>query len=265
MNNKYDIAALERIFHYHEQRLRTVIRDGQIWFVVIDVCGALEISNTRDAISRLVSDDVGLIELVDSRGRRQKMRIINEAGLYTLVLSSRKPEAKAFGHWVTHEVLPSLRRSGVYRMPDKPAGERKAGQLALGSRRLLNLALDASLECDRLRQENELLRPKAEFYDAVADGGDSFSFGETAKLIGLPGCGRNNLIRFLRARGILMAGNIAKQRYVDRGYFRVVQSGFAAADGTLHVKAVTRVREKGVEFIRRQLTGLQRLLLESGS
>ena len=102
MNNKYDIAALERIFHYHEQRLRTVIRDGQIWFVVIDVCGALEIGNTRDAISRLVSDDVGLIELVDSRGRRQKMRIINEAGLYTLVLSSRKPEAKAFGHWVTH-------------------------------------------------------------------------------------------------------------------------------------------------------------------
>ena len=110
-----------------------------------------------------------------------------------------------------------------------------------------------------------MLRPKAEFYDAVADGGDSFSFGETAKMIGLPGCGRNNLIRFLRARGILMAGNIAKQRYVDRGYFRVVQSGFAAADGTLHVKAVTRVREKGLDFIRRQLTGLQRLLLESGS
>ena len=67
MNNKYDIAALERIFHYHEQRLRTVIRDGQIWFVVIDVCGALEIGNTRDAISRLISDDVGLIELVDLR------------------------------------------------------------------------------------------------------------------------------------------------------------------------------------------------------
>ena len=265
MNNIQNTTALERIFHYRDRRLRTLQRDGQHWFVVIDVCEALEICNTRDAISRLASDDVGLIELVDARGRRQRMRIINEAGLYTLVLSSRKPEAKAFGHWVTHEVLPSLRRSGVYRMPDKPAGERKAGQLALGSRRLLNLALDASLECDRLRQENELLRPKAEFYDAVADGGDSFSFGETAKLIGLPGCGRNNLIRFLRARGILMAGNIAKQRYVDRGYFRVVQSGFAAADGTLHVKAVTRVREKGVEFIRRQLTGLQRLLLESGS
>ena len=67
MNNKYDIAALERIFHYHEQRLRTVIRDGQIWFVVIDVCGALEIGNTRDAISRLISDDVGLIEDVICR------------------------------------------------------------------------------------------------------------------------------------------------------------------------------------------------------
>ena len=253
MNNKYDIAALERIFHYHEQRLRTVIRDGQIWFVVIDVCGALEIGNTRDAISRLISDDVGLIELVDARGRRQRMRIINEAGLYTLVLSSRKPEAKSFGHWVTHEVLPSLRRSGVYRMPDKPAGERKAGQLALGSRRLLNLALDASLECDRLRQENTLLRPKAEFYDAVADSSDSFSMGETAKMIGRSGYGRNNLIRFLRERGILMTGNVPKQRYMDCGYFRVIQSEYAEAGGAMRLKTVTRVREKGVDFIRRQL------------
>ena len=253
MNNIHNITALERIFHYHDRRLRTLKRDGQHWFVVIDVCEALEICNTRDAISRLASDDVGLIELVDARGRRQRMRIINEAGLYTLVLSSRKPEAKSFGHWVTHEVLPSLRRSGVYRMPDKPAGERKAGQLALGSRRLLNLALDASLECDRLRQENELLRPKAEFYDAVADGGDSFSFGETAKMIGLPGCGRNTLIRFLRARGILMAGNIAKQRYVDRGYFHVVLHEYSAADGELRVQAVTRVYAKGIDYIRRRL------------
>ena len=228
MNNKYDIAALERIFHYHEQRLRTVIRDGQIWFVVIDVCGALEIGNTRDAISRLISDDVGLIELVDSRGRRQRMRIINEAGLYTLMLSSRKPEARAFGHWVTHEVLPTLRRSGVYRLP-------------------------GALEFERLKQEIAVMLPKAEFYDAVADSSDSFSMGETAKMIGRSGYGRNNLIRFLREQGILMTGNVPKQRYMDCGYFRVIQSEYAEAGGAMRLKTVTRVREKGVDFIRRQL------------
>ena len=228
MNNKYDIAALERIFHYHDRRLRTVIRDGQIWFVVLDVCGALEIGNTRDAISRLVSDDVGLIELVDARGRRQRMRIINEAGLYTLMLSSRKPEARAFGHWVTHEVLPTLRRSGVYRLP-------------------------GVLECERLKQEIAVMLPKAEFYDAVADSSDSFSMGETAKMIGRSGYGRNNLIRFLRERGILMTGNVPKQRYMDCGYFRVIQSEYAEAGGAMRLKTVTRVREKGVDFIRRQL------------
>ena len=192
MNNQCNITALEKIFHYRNRRLRTVIRDGHVWFVVIDVCEALEISNTRDAISRLVSDDVGLIELVDARGRRQRMRTINEAGLYTLVLSSRKPEARAFGHWVTHEVLPTLRRSGVYRLP-------------------------GVLECERLKQEIAVMRPKAEFYDAVADSSDSFSMGETAKMIGRAGYGRNNLIRFLRTRGILMTGNVPKQRYLDRG------------------------------------------------
>ena len=242
MNIIHNIAALERIFHYHDRRLRTLQQEGQHWFVVIDVCEALEISNTRDAISRLVSDDVGLIELVDSRGRRQKMRIINEAGLYTLVLSSRKPEAKAFGHWITHEVLPALRRSGVYRM----AGE-------VSRRQLLDLALEAEAECEGLRQENAAMRPKAEFYDAVVDSENSFSLGETAKMIGLSGYGRNNLIRFLRERGILMADNVAKQRYVERGYFRIVQSDYYAADGSLRVKAVTRVYEKGIDFIRRQL------------
>ena len=253
MNN---IAALERVFNYQNRRLRTVQRGGEYWFVVQDVCSALEVGNTRDAISRLVADDVDLIELVDSLGRRQEMRIINEAGLYTLVLGSRKPEAKAFGHWITHEVLPALRRSGVYRMAGAQEGEENGGLLPLSRRQLLNLALEAETECEGLRQENAELRPKAEFYDAVADSEDSFSLGETAKMIGLSGYGRNNLIRFLRERGILMADNVAKQRYVERGYFRIVQSDYYAADGSLHVKAVTRVYEKGIEFIRRQLVGL---------
>ena len=242
MNN---IAALERVFNYQNRRLRTVQQGGEYWFVVQDVCSALDVGNSRAATAKLIRDDVGLIDTIDSLGRHQQMSIINEAGLYTLVLGSRKPEAKAFGHWITHEVLPALRRSGVYRM----TGE-------VSRRQLLDLALEAEAECEGLRQENAAMRPKADFYDAVVDSENSFSLGETAKMIGLSGYGRNNLIRFLRARGILMADNVAKQRYVERGYFRIVQSDYYAADGALRVKAVTRVCEKGVEFIRRQLTGL---------
>ena len=98
------MKSLERIFHYQDQRIRTVTRDGEPWFVATDVCGALEIGNTGDAINRLDFDDVVLIDIVDSRGRRQQMSIVSEAGLYALVLGSRKPEAKAFKHWITHEV-----------------------------------------------------------------------------------------------------------------------------------------------------------------
>lgn len=253
MNN---ITALERVFNYQNRRLRTVQQGGEYWFVVQDVCSALDVGNSRAATAKLIRDDVGLIDTIDSLGRHQQMSIINEAGLYTLALGSRKPEAKAFGHWITHEVLPALRRSGVYRLAGEQTSEENGGLVPLSRRQLLNLALEAETECEGLRQENAAMRPKAEFYDAVADSEDSFSLGETAKMIGLSGYGRNNLIRFLRARGILMADNVAKQRYVERGYFRIVQSDYYAADGSLRVKAVTRVYEKGIEFIRRQLADL---------
>ena len=241
--------SLERIFYYQDRSIRTVIKDGDPWFVALDVCEALDISNAGDATSRIDLDDIGLIDGVDSRGRRQTMKIISEAGLYTLVLGSRKPEAKAFKYWVTHEVIPAIRRTGVYQSADvSPA----PGKLLQFSRRdLLNLAVEAENECEELRGVVADLLPKAEFYDRVADTDASFSLGETAKMLEIPCFGRNNLIRFLRSQGVLMADNVAKQRYIERGYFHIVQRDYSAPDGTLRVKAVTRVYEKGVDYIRR--------------
>lgn len=94
-------------------RLRTVMVDGEPWFVAADVCRALEISNTSQAITRLDDDEKGVI-LNDTPGGKQEMSTVNEPGFYTLVLGSRKPEAKAFKRWVTHEVLPTLRKTGSY-------------------------------------------------------------------------------------------------------------------------------------------------------
>ena len=240
--------SLERIFHYQDRRLRTVTKDGEPWFVATDVCGALEIGNTGDAVNRLDFDDVGLIDTVDSLGRRQQMNIVSEAGLYSLVLGSRKPEAKAFKHWITHEVIPALRQTGSYLMNNAPA---RSGKLLQFSRRdLLNLAIDAETECEELRGVVAELAPKAEFYDRVADSTHSFSLGETAKMLEIPGFGRNNLIKYLREEGILMSDNVAKQRYVDRGYFHITQAEYFAPDGSPRVKAVTRVYEKGIDYIR---------------
>ena len=129
-------------------------------------------------------------------------------------------------------------------------------------RDLLELAVAAEDECDRLRQENKALRPKADFYDRVTDTDVSFSLGETAKLLAIPGLGRNTLIQFLRDEGILMSNNVAKQRYIDRGYFHVVQRDYYGPDGALRIKAATRVREKGIEFIRRRLDDYLKQFME---
>lgn len=243
--------SLERIFHYQDRCIRTVVKAGEPWFVALDVCGALEIGNARDATSRIDPDDIGLTDIMDSLGRRQQMKIVSEAGLYTLVLGSRKPEAKAFKHWVTHEVIPAIRRTGAYQTTEAATA---SGKLLQFSRRdLLNMAVEAENEYDQLRGVVAELAPKAEFYDRVADTNASFSLGETAKMLEITGFGRNKLICFLRSQGVLMADNVAKQRYIDRGYFHVVQREYFAPDGTLRVKAVTQVYEKGIDYIRHLL------------
>lgn len=94
-------------------QVRTIVRDGEPWFVAADVCRALEIKNNRDALAKLDSDEKG-VALTDTPGGAQKMTIVNEPGLYSLVLGSRKPEAKAFKRWITHEVIPAIRKTGQY-------------------------------------------------------------------------------------------------------------------------------------------------------
>lgn len=94
-------------------RVRAIEQNGEPWFVAADVCRALEIKNSRDALTRLDNDEKGVV-LTDTPGGAQEMSIVNEPGLYTLVLGSRKPEAKAFKRWITHEVIPTIRKTGSY-------------------------------------------------------------------------------------------------------------------------------------------------------
>ncbi len=94
-------------------QVRTVTRDGEPWFVAADVCRALELGNNRQALKRLDDDEKGVIS-TDTLGGEQKMNIVNEPGLYSLVLGSRKPEARAFKRWITHDVIPAIRKTGSY-------------------------------------------------------------------------------------------------------------------------------------------------------
>ena len=99
--------------------VRTLERDGEPWFIAVDVCRALEISNPSDAVKRLEADEQALVSIEGISRGNDNARIINEPGLYSLVLGSRKPEAKAFKRWIVHDVIPSIRKHGAYMTPDK--------------------------------------------------------------------------------------------------------------------------------------------------
>lgn len=131
-----------RVFNNGEYgELRTMMIDGEPWFVAADVCKALEIKNNRDAMERLDADEKG-VALTDTLGGKQEMSIVNEPGLYSLVLGSRKPEAKAFKRWITHDVIPSLRKHGAYIV----------GQETMTETELIAKALIA---CNRIAEEAE--------------------------------------------------------------------------------------------------------------
>jgi len=102
-----------KVFNFNDLEVRTMIVNNEPWWVAKDVCDILEISNSRDALSRLDADEKGVV-LTDTPGGKQKMQFVNESGLYSLIMASRKPEAKAFKKWVTSEVLPSIRKNGMY-------------------------------------------------------------------------------------------------------------------------------------------------------
>lgn len=105
---------LSRVFNYQGNQVRTVVKDGEPWFVAKDVCDILGISDARKSVNLLDEDERNTIPVTDALGRSQDTHVVNEPGLYTLVLKSRKPEAKAFKRWITHEVLPAIRKHGMY-------------------------------------------------------------------------------------------------------------------------------------------------------
>lgn len=126
-----------QIFVYSGEQLRTVQRDDGLWWVLRDVCRVLNIGNVTDTKKRLDPDEVDLTDLIDSMGRVQATTIINEPGLYAVILRSDKPEAKAFKRWVTHDVLPSIRKTGAYGVPPERLAKLDEYQAKLDKNRKL--------------------------------------------------------------------------------------------------------------------------------
>ena len=157
--------------------MRTVLKDGEPWFVAADVCRALEIGDTHKAVERLDDDEKGR-SLIPTLGGEQELLIVNEPGLYTLVLGSRKPEARAFKRWITHEVIPAVRKHGGYLTPPTIA------ELLKNPDMIVELALTLKAEREkRLAAESDLrvARPKAAYFDDLVERNTLTGIRETAK------------------------------------------------------------------------------------
>ena len=162
--------------------VRSILIDGDPWFVAADVCKALELEKTNRALSRLDDDEKGA-HSVGTPGGRQRMSIISESGLYSLILGSRKPEARAFKRWITHEVIPSIRKHGAY-MTDSLLDALEAHPEAVPE--YLNRLRSENARNRELTRRLRLALPKAEYYDAFVDPADCTNIRTTAKELGVP-------------------------------------------------------------------------------
>lgn len=172
------------IFKYEENKpVRTMNVSGEPWFVLKDVCDVLGLSTPARVAERLDSDEVSQAHLIDSMGRSQEMTIISESGLYNVILRSDKPEAKPFRKWVTAVVLPSIRKNGGY----------IAGQEELSPQELMAKALlvaqktltDRDARIKELTAQNQIMQPKAEYFDELVARNLLTNFRETAKELGI--------------------------------------------------------------------------------
>ena len=218
--------------------------DGQPWFVAKDVCDSLGIGKYRDALSRLDNDERGSV-LVDTPGGPQTVGTVSEAGFYKLVMRSRKPEAKAFQRWVTHEVLPAIRRTGGYMV---------AKQDETPEQIMARAVLVAQDTIERQKREIAELKPKALFADAVAASDGTCLVGELAKMLKQNGVniGQNRLFSWLRENGYLgktgSNRNVPTQRSMEQGLFRIKETAVTHSDGHVTINRTPKVTGKGQRY-----------------
>lgn len=236
-----------QLFQFEDNQIRTVSSNGIIWFAAVDVTDALGIKNPSDAIKPLDEDERTRFNL----GRQGSANFISEPGLYKLIGASRKPAAKRFNRWVTHEVLPSIRKHGAYMTPET------IEKAIYDPDFIINLATQLKNEQAKtaaLKADNETMKPKALFADAVATSHTSILIGDLAKLIRQNGVdiGQNRLFAWLREHGYLIGSgdrrNMPTQRAMDLGLFDIKERTFQNPDGSVRITKTTKVTGKGQQY-----------------
>jgi anti-repressor protein len=240
-----------QVFSYEGNEVRTVQKGSEILWILKDVCGILGIEKYRDAATRLDDDEREPV-LVDTLGGRQEMIAVTESGLYSIILLSRKPEAKKFKRWVTHEVLPTIRRHGAYVTPAKLEELMNDPDSWI---KVLTALKEERTAKERLQLEATENKPKVIFADAVSVSEGTILIGELAKILKGNGIeiGQNRLFEKLRQDGYLIKRkgtdyNAPTQRAMELGLFRVKETAITHSDGHVTISKTTKVTGKGQQY-----------------
>ena len=229
-------------------KVRVQVINNEPWFVAKDVCDALDIKNSRQALTRLEEDEKADVILNDGSQNRN-MSIVNEYGLYNLVLASRKREAKQFKRWITHEVIPTIRKHGAYLTEDK------IEEVLLNPDTIIKLAMDLKEEKKKRLQLQETIeenKPKVLFANSVETSKTSILVGELAKIMKQNGheIGQNRLFEWLRNNNYLISRkgtdyNMPTQKSMNLDLFEIKETSITHADGHITVNKTPKVTGKG--------------------
>jgi len=255
-----------KAYTYEGNEVRTVERDGETWWVAKDVCEVFGDTNYRRSITALDEDEKGVSQ-IDTPGGRQEMSIVNEAGLYSLLFAMQPTKARGvsdeyiyererklngFRRWVTHEVLPAIRRHGAYVTPTRLEEIMNDPDTLIT---MLTALKEERAEKERLKARAEADRPKVLFADAVSASEGSILIGELAKILKGNGVdiGQNRLFERLRQDGYLIRRrgtdwNIPTQRAMELKLFKIKETAIAHSDGRVTVSKTTRVTGRGQQY-----------------
>lgn len=239
-----------QIFNFDNQKVRTMTIDEEPYFVGKDVAKILGYKKTRNAIVRHVElDDVKVAPIRGPLGGIQTTKVINESGLYSLIMSSKLPSAKKFKHWVTSEVLPAIRQHGAY------LTDQKALDIITNKDGLAGLLKQAADQLEQKDIQIKKLEPKALFADTVSASDDTILIGELAKILKGKGVniGQNRLFKWMRDNGYLINRkgsdrNIPTQKSMELGLFQIKETVINHPDGKPSIRKTPKVTGKGQQY-----------------
>jgi anti-repressor protein len=233
---------------FKNHRIRTIMINGILWWILKDVCDALGIANPSQTADRLDDDERAMFNI----GRQGDINIINESGLYKVILRSNKPEAKNFTRWVTHEVLPSIRKHGSYITASKVEEILNDPDAWI---KLLTTLKEERTAKKRLQIQVENDKPKIIFSDAVSVSDSSLLIGELAKILRGNGIeiGQNRLFERLRQDGFLIRRNgsdynMPTQKAMELELFQIKETAITHSDGHVTISKTTKVTGKGQQY-----------------